>query len=544
MDKTERDRLIKNCKLLAEKAAEPRITASGIMQIDSILYRAIAAELKKDDAEERLPILKEYLSAPLVYFATFWYRRDLLKNLRFTHLKQMPRPVKNIGIFCRYLRNGGAERCAALLMEIFAKQGKTLTLFAGEAPTEKDYPCPDSVERVILPQLPHERRTELELELKKRQIDTCIFFDHAEWITPNDILTARACGSRIIVQEHNLFSYPWRIGDPRIAEERDCVYPAADVLTVLSRCDETFWRAHLNGFDRCMFMPNPLTFTAEENAVPAGKTLLFVGRLSKDKGALAAIRTLEKVLTTHPDAKLLMIGRPDTDEFDRELHKIAEPLKDAITFTGYTTDVAQYYHRGTMLLMPSSFEGYPMTLMEAKAHALPCVMFAMPYLEAAKRGCIQVPQGDTDAMAEAVCQLFDDPEKLKSLGLEAKASLREFSAERVEGLWKELFAVLETGIDQTGIFTEKTSAEEKVRHFEIMSRELIAAQQICRNHPAYLKRMSGELVQKYLLHHPWSHLLAKLNERFPRLCDAVNRIFRRKKHKREKIMANGFPSYD
>lgn len=542
MDKNETDRLIKYCGELTKQAEGPRTTAEEIIRTDSVIYRAIAAELKKDDAAERLPILAEYLSAPLVYFATFWYKRELLKTLSFKRLEQIPHPVKNIGIFCRYLRNGGAERCAALLMEMFAEQGKTITLFAGEEPTEKDYPCPDQVERVILTQLPHERRTALELELKARQIDTCIFFDHAEWITPNDILTARSCRCRIIVQEHSLFSYPWRIGDPRIAEERDCVYPAADALTVLSRCDETFWRAHLNGFDRCMFMPNPLTFSVTDNdSAPAGKTLLFVGRLSKDKGALAAIRTLEKVLSRHPDAKLLLIGRPDTDEFDAELHRYAETLKGAVEFTGYTTDVAQYYRQGTVLLMPSSFEGYPMTLMESKAYALPCVMFAMPYLEAAKRGCIQVTQGDTDAMAQAVCDLFDDPEKLRTLGAEAKASL---DTEAVKRLWQELFTVLETGTDQTGIFADNTSADEKVRHFEIMNRELAAAQKICIDHPAYLERMSAGLVPAYLRKHPLSHLLTKLNERFPRLCDAVNRIFRRKKQKCEKIMPNGFPSYD
>ena len=549
MDKTETERLIRHCKALAERAATaPRTNAGDIMQSDSITYRAIAMELKKDDASERLPVLMEYLSAPLLYFATFWYRRDLLKDLRFPYLKQSPRSVKKIGIFCRYLRNGGAERCAALLMEIFAEMGKELTFFAGEAPTEKDYPCPAAVERVVLPQLPHERRTMLELELKKREIDTCIFFDHAEWITPDDILTARYCGTRTIVQEHSLFTYPWRIGDPRIAEERDCVYPAVDVLTVLSRCDETFWRAYPGGNDRCMFMPNPLTFSAEEGrTVSKEKTLLFVGRLSRDKGALAAVRTLEAILPEHPDAKLLMIGRPDTEGFDAELHRYAESseaLKKAVIFTGYTTDVAQYYRQGAILLMPSAFEGYPMTLMEAKAYARPCVMFAMPYLEAAKRGCIQVPQGDEKAMARAVCGLFDDPERLYALGSEAKDSLAEFSQERVKQLWTELFAYLETGEDKTGLFADTVSAEDKVRHFEIMEKECAIAHQICMNHASYLERMSEKLIPLYLKDHPLAHLLAKLNEKFPRLCGAVNAIFRRKKQKREKIMPNGFPSYD
>ena len=62
MDKTETERLIRHCKALAERAATaPRTNAGDIMQSDSITYRAIAMELKKDDAPERLPVLMEYL---------------------------------------------------------------------------------------------------------------------------------------------------------------------------------------------------------------------------------------------------------------------------------------------------------------------------------------------------------------------------------------------------------------------------------------------------------------------------------------------------
>ena len=147
-------------------------------------------------------------------------------------------------------------------------------------------------------------------------------------------------------------------------------------------------------------------------------------------------------------------------------------------------------------------------------------------------------------MAQAVCRLFDDPERLYALGSEAKDSLAEFSQERVKQLWTELFAYLETGEDKTGLFADTVSAEDKVRHFEIMEKECAVAHQICMNHASYLERMSKKLIPLYLKKHPLAHLLAKLNEKFPRLCGAVNAIYRRKKQKREKIMPNGFPSYD
>ena len=428
-------------------------------------------------------------------------------------------------------------------MKLFVSQELETIHFAGEAPTAADYPAPPGVERIILPQLPHERRMELEVHLRSRNIDTCIFIDHAEWITIHDILSARHAGCRTIVQEHSNYFYPWRTGNPSLALERAAVYPAADAVTLLSNCDLMLWQT-LHGLERVLFMPNMLTFDRPEQPETVGKAnhdLVFAGRLSKDKGAMYALEVAEKLLPAYPDVRLFMLGRPDSPEFDAALHQKAASspaLQQAVKFTGHTPEVRKYFSNSAILLMPSAFEGYPMTLMEAKSCNLPCVMFEMPYLEAAGQGCIQTPQGDADAMAAAVKELFDEPEKLRKLAGEAGESLARFSNDQISALWQKLFDHLASG-SATWPFAIPAAG---VHQWETMAKEWHKALQICQEHPEYTSHLADKYVHEYLQQHPFSHLLAKLNDKFPRLCNALNSLLRRKK--KEKIRDDGFPSYD
>ena len=549
MDNAEKEQLISRCLNLTGTAdalrREPvdRWDISGIVAADARIYRMIAQEIRKPDAAERLDVLVNHTDSRLLCFALCWYRKDLFKNLRFEHIRLPARPVKKVAVFCRYLRNGGAERCASLLMKLFVSKGLETFHFAGEAPTADDYPVPPGIERVILPQLPHERRIELEMYLRSKDIDTCIFIDHAEWITIHDILSARHAGCRTIVQEHSNYFYPWRTGNPLLAMERAAVYPAADAVTLLSKCDLMLWQT-LHALERVLFMPNMLTFEQTEPQKNSGSgthDLVFAGRLSKDKGAMYALEVVEKLLPSYPDVRLFMLGRPDSPEFDAALHQKAASspaLQQAVIFTGHTPEVRKYFSNSSILLMPSAFEGYPMTLMEAKACNLPCVMFEMPYLEAAVKGCIQTPQGDADAMAAAVKMLFDEPDKLCELAKAAGESLSEFSNDKISALWDKLFDHLASGSANWHFDTPAAG----VRQWETMAKEWYKAMQICQEHPEYTSHIATENVHEYLQQHPFSHLLAKINEKFPRLCNALNSLLRRKK--KEKIRDDGFPSYD
>ncbi len=110
--------------------------------------------------------------------------------------------------------------------------------------------------------------------------------------------------------------------------------------------------------------------------------LLFVGRLSRDKGIAGIIRAMERMTEGET---LTIVG----DGEERAIfHRMAEeqrenrrtltgeiPLQDFISFTGAVApdEVGRMMERSDILIMNSDFEGVPMTILEAFSHGLPVI---------------------------------------------------------------------------------------------------------------------------------------------------------------------------
>lgn len=79
-----------------------------------------------------------------------------------------------------------------------------------------------------------------------------------------------------------------------------------------------------------------------------------------------------ELLKKMPNAKLMLIGAGPLED---EIKKIVKNynLNEAVIFVGTTRTVVDYYHAMDLFLMPSLFEGLPITGIEAQANGLPCL---------------------------------------------------------------------------------------------------------------------------------------------------------------------------
>ena len=453
----------------AEKTGlQSRILQYADYTIDS------AAELKFSDEE----MTGSFDSTDLIY-NYFTRHPDRLTRMRQAKPELKPGPIRNLAIFCWALRFGGAERCASILLNIFSTfPNLKIFLFQSRKPEPGDYPYPQNVEIVVIPNNPYLRRVQVRKCLQENKIDTCIFFDH---ILPNyyfDILTARQHGSRTVAMLHSTLSSVFYHGAPELLALRKTVFSSADMVTCLSRSDEYF--CNQLGI-HARYMPNPLTF--DTSVRPAfserkTKTLIFIARLTPQKGTMDVLKTVEAVRKKHPEVQLLMLGSFSDPAFEKQVmsyvkeHQLAENVK----FTGFTR-VEDYIPKASIHLMPSCVEGYPMTLMEVKSCGVPTVAYSLPYLEAGKEeyGTLMVPQLDYQAMAEKVSELFDDFNRLNDLGRKAYDSLRYFDNQSVIARWKQLFEYLETGGEPEGLAVPCFPAEKKLEFQRIQTQEIIAA---------------------------------------------------------------------
>ena len=101
-----------------------------------------------------------------------------------------------------------------------------------------------------------------------------------------------------------------------------------------------------------------------------------VARFSKPKNHEFLIDIFLEVKKRIPNAKLLLAGghsEGDREEMIRNKFK-ALNLQDDVMFLGVRDDVNQLLQAMDLFLLPSHFEGMPLSLVEAQAASLPCVV--------------------------------------------------------------------------------------------------------------------------------------------------------------------------
>lgn len=101
-------------------------------------------------------------------------------------------------------------------------------------------------------------------------------------------------------------------------------------------------------------------------------TVLHVGRFDYQKNHNFLLDTFAEILKREPTAKLLLAGdgslRPEMER------KAASLPEGSVRFLGVRKDISELLQAADVFAFPSHFEGLPVTMIEAQAAGLPCVM--------------------------------------------------------------------------------------------------------------------------------------------------------------------------
>jgi glycosyltransferase involved in cell wall biosynthesis len=161
-----------------------------------------------------------------------------------------------------------------------------------------------------------------------------------------------------------------------------------------------------SGIDINRFTPVP-----EPDGAP---TFGFVGRLLDDKGIHTLVAAHGLLRVRIPDAKLLIAGTPDpanpASVTDAEAKSWNE--RPGIAWLRHVDDIAGFWARAHIAVLPSRREGLPLSLMEAAACGRAMIASNVP-------GCREVviheetgllfPVDDAPALADAMARLAADP---------------------------------------------------------------------------------------------------------------------------------------
>ena len=186
---------------------------------------------------------------------------------------------------------------------------------------------------------------------------------------------------------------------------------------------------------------------------PAATVIGTVGRLHEQKGHRYLIEAAPRIVDQH-DGPLVFLLVGDGPEQDALVAQTADlGLTGLVTFAGFQEDAVPYMQAMDVVVMPSLWEGFSISMQEFMALGKPMVVSDHHSFREAmvdgEHGLI-VPMRDSPALADGVLRLLKDPKLASAIGAAAAdRARREFSIQRHAAELMNLYdATLATGRPQ------------------------------------------------------------------------------------------------
>jgi glycosyltransferase involved in cell wall biosynthesis len=174
-----------------------------------------------------------------------------------------------------------------------------------------------------------------------------------------------------------------------------------------------------NGVDLARFRPADGRARAAARhrlgAEPGAPLVVCVGRVTRQKGQDVLLSAWPRVRARRPDAELVLVGDGDLVPV---LRGRATP---GVRFAGGVPDVRDWLAAADLVVLPSRWEGLPLTALEALATGRPIVASAVPGLVEVVTPAVGalVPPEDPTALAEQIARRIHDPQLSTVEGAEA-----------------------------------------------------------------------------------------------------------------------------
>lgn len=178
-----------------------------------------------------------------------------------------------------------------------------------------------------------------------------------------------------------------------------------------------------NGIDSAGFAA-----LAGDGTPSSRRVVLSVGKFEEKKGQDILIRAFAELVREYDDIDLILIGGsgptlPKLREFCAE-----REIEDRVRFFADVphAQVAPFFKMATVFVLPSRQEPFGIVILEAGSVSLPVVasnVGGIPeIITDGVTGCL-VPKESSDALANALRALLDDPERAKAMGDRLKSRL-------------------------------------------------------------------------------------------------------------------------
>lgn len=191
-----------------------------------------------------------------------------------------------------------------------------------------------------------------------------------------------------------------------------------------------------HGVDVRHFQPKPkssgqLMSLGLDETLP---TLVFVGRLTHDKGPDLLVQLMTELNRRNRRVQLLVVGPQDEPDSANAITALTA-ISSRVRLVGHQDDVRPFLALADMLILPTRREGLPNVALEAAAMGKPVVTTPVTgAVDAVVPGVtgIVISEMSGKCLADAVEHVLSDPERAQRMGAEGRAWVtKHFNPSRV-----------------------------------------------------------------------------------------------------------------
>jgi len=187
---------------------------------------------------------------------------------------------------------------------------------------------------------------------------------------------------------------------------------------------------------KIVVLPFPVTWPhrPEPTDLPSEPTVLFCGRLIKEKGVHILLQAMKIVQQRVSDARLVIVGDADNKTYRCELEALVDSLgiRDSVSFLGWIPNdsIGKIYQESWVLAVPSIWEeGLGMVMVEAGLMERAVIGSDLggirDFIQDGENGFL-VPPAEVQPLADAIGMILADRVHALEMGKQNGAKARQY----------------------------------------------------------------------------------------------------------------------